>query len=303
MISRPLIIPLLLSLTLAHAGSALTAESAEQLVTKALELRRKGQHEQALPLFQRANEIEPSPMTLAQLGLAEQAVRRWTESERHLSEALATKAPWIEKNRVHLQRALSTVENHIGELVIDGTPSGAQVYVNSTLRGSLPLKAPIRVGEGDASIQITAPKHQPHVQTVAVKGKSSVKLEVALEQVAVKETPAAANLDARRPAEADRGDQPSWWTARRIGGVALVGAGAGAIVGGVALLRLNGRAACDAKPGDICQDRWTTSTPGWAFVGAGGAGVVAGAVMLLWHKPVQVTASPTAFVVSYRGSL
>jgi hypothetical protein len=58
----------------------------------------------------------------------------------------------------------------IGEVAIVGTPIRAAVSVNGIPVGTLPLSAPVRVGEGPAVIEVHAPGYAPLKQSVAVFG-------------------------------------------------------------------------------------------------------------------------------------
>jgi len=79
------------------ATAASPSDEAEALIRKGVEQRRRGNHTEALELFERASSITPSARALAQRGLAESSLRRWVEAERHLSEALDRHdSPWIE---------------------------------------------------------------------------------------------------------------------------------------------------------------------------------------------------------------
>ena len=78
----------LLPVALARAAQRTDQRSAEEHLTRGVELRRQGQTEQALAEFQRAHAASPSGRTLAQMGLAEQALKRWADAEKHLAEAL-----------------------------------------------------------------------------------------------------------------------------------------------------------------------------------------------------------------------
>src|SRR3954447_18157801 len=87
-----------------HLALAGDSDTAQQIVLEGLDLRRKGDHRGALRLFREAHSMTPSPMTLEQIGLAEQSLERWVDSSEHLSTAIADgNFPWIKKNRALLQ--------------------------------------------------------------------------------------------------------------------------------------------------------------------------------------------------------
>src|SRR5688572_26433692 len=88
-------------------AASLAAESPQTLNDQAVELRRRGECSRALELFQRAHAMAPTPKTIAQMGLAELDLHRWTDAEKHLGAALGSaEFPWIRKNRQYLEPAL-----------------------------------------------------------------------------------------------------------------------------------------------------------------------------------------------------
>ena len=98
---------LMAGVTLAWAAPAAAQETpATALLREGIELRRAGRDAEALARFERAHAVEPSPRTLAQMGLAEQALGRWVRAEAHLRAALAPRDDaWIERNRAALDAA------------------------------------------------------------------------------------------------------------------------------------------------------------------------------------------------------
>jgi hypothetical protein len=56
------------------------ADEAEDLVRKGVDLRREGRDQNALETFRKANQLASTPRTVAQMGLAEQALGRWTDA-------------------------------------------------------------------------------------------------------------------------------------------------------------------------------------------------------------------------------
>jgi tetratricopeptide (TPR) repeat protein len=162
---------------------------AEDNIRQGNELRRKDLDPRALPLYQKAYDLEPSPRTAAQLGLVEGALGYWLSAERHLKEGLvSTRNPWVWRNRAKLRRALANVQASIGEVEISGGPPGAEVTVNGQRAGQLPLPAPVRVGEGVAQIALRAGGHKEATTTATVRGGQRVPVRIALERLPGKKT-------------------------------------------------------------------------------------------------------------------
>jgi hypothetical protein len=273
------------------AGSprARAETTAERLVAAGVELRVKGDPAGALKLFEQAHALEPSALTLGQMGLAEQSLKRWEDSEGHLSSALERRdAAWVQKNNVPLEQALEAVSAHVGEIVLAGSPSGADVYVNGKGRGTLPLRGPIRVSEGEASIQVTAAGYQPYLGMVRVQGRGTAPVDVALEKQRLVEIPV-------KPVA-----EP--WPAKRVAGASLFGSGViAAGVGGVLLL-FDKHGTCSADPSETCNRRTRTTFPGWSLIGTGAAAIVVGAVFLYNapSEPVAVGVGPSSVLVGGR---
>jgi hypothetical protein len=188
----------------AVAGAADPAE-VEDLIAHGVEFRRAGNDHRALPLFKKAYDLSPTPRTAAQLGLVEMALGYRIDSEQHLAESLAApRDPWIHKNREILERSLRQVRAGIGEVAIAGSPAGAEVSVNGTIAGRLPLKAPVRVGEGPAIIEVRAPGYITERQTVPVTGEKREDVAIRLRPVEAAPPPTPTTLPpiAQAPAKA-----------------------------------------------------------------------------------------------------
>src|SRR5580765_2671437 len=101
------------------------AAEVEALIAKGNELRRAGTPGPALPYFQKAFELARTARTAGQLGLAELAAGYPVEAEEHLTAALQTpNDPSIVKYRKMLTDALAIARSQIGQLAVEGSPTG-----------------------------------------------------------------------------------------------------------------------------------------------------------------------------------
>jgi hypothetical protein len=133
------------------------AQDADALIKQGVELRRAGNDQAALEQFRRAYDLAPTPRTLAQLGLAEQALGRWADGEAHLGRALdATQDPWIAKYRDTLEASRAEIAKHLGSLVVSGGPDGAELRVDDRAVGTLPFAQPLRLIVGAHALEVTA---------------------------------------------------------------------------------------------------------------------------------------------------
>jgi hypothetical protein len=165
----------------ASAAPVSSESNADALITKGLELRRKGQAADALELFQKAHAIQATPRTFGQMGLVEASLGRWVDAEVHLGAALASPAdPWVTDNRKLLDKALSVSRQHIGELVLEG-PEGTHVQISGLGMKTLPLAGPLRVSAGEVRISAIAPGYKQLIRVVKVEaGKQmSIVLDLA----------------------------------------------------------------------------------------------------------------------------
>jgi hypothetical protein len=222
---RAVLIGMALLGTLVPEPLALASDpaKAEELIRQANDLRRQGKDPAAIPLLRQAYEIARSPRTAAQLGLVELALGYWVEAERHLAEALAPSShPWIDRNREVLGRSLSTARAHLGVVIVEGLPQGADVFVNDTLVGTLPLPRSIRVGEGSVTIEVRSSRYATQTRTLELLAGSTERVSVSLAPLdeapspptrpaplALRPTSQVPSIDASRPAAVAAG-VPTW---------------------------------------------------------------------------------------------
>ncbi|HEY4395735.1 MAG TPA: PEGA domain-containing protein [Polyangia bacterium] len=154
-----------------QAARAAGGNDAEKLIRQGIELRKQHDDEGAARAFQQAYDQVHSPKAAAQLGLAEQALGRWEDAERHVSESLrATSDPWITKNRATLDDALGTIEAHLGRVEVLGDPEGAEVSVNGRTIGKLPLSDAAQVSAGQVDVEVRAPGYVAAQRTLTIVG-------------------------------------------------------------------------------------------------------------------------------------
>jgi hypothetical protein len=163
------VLVLLLLSVFVSATPARAAENADELLRDGIALRRAGRNEEALPKFERAYRLAPSPRAIAQVGLCKQALGLWADAEEALDEALrAPPDQWMSKNRPAIEQALITAREHIGRVEVVGEPAGAEVLVAGRLRGKLPLPAPVHVNAGTVDIEVRSDAYESVLRTVTV---------------------------------------------------------------------------------------------------------------------------------------
>lgn len=156
--------------------------SSDSLLREGVELRRQGRDADALATFARAYAVDHSPIALAQMGLAEQALGSWVASEAHVRGALAVHGnPWIEANRAAIEQAYTTISQHVGTIELDGVRDGAEIFVNGTSVGRTPLAEPIHVAAGDVTLEVRAAGYRTVSRPVTVTGGTATYTSIALE--------------------------------------------------------------------------------------------------------------------------
>ncbi len=177
-------------LTMAALGRPMIARAAdpaevEELIRQGVELRRLHRDPAALPLFQKAYDLDRSPRTAAQLATVESALGYWVAAERHLTEALASpRHPWLVQHLDELTSWLQTVRSHVGELEVVGAPEGAEVIVNGQSAGRLPLDKPVKVAEGPVQVTVRAPGYTESTASTTARGGGHEKVSLRLEHAA-----------------------------------------------------------------------------------------------------------------------
>ena len=157
------------------------ASDVEDLIRRGNELRRRGLDGKVLPLFQQAYELAGTPRTAAQLGLCALQLGYAVEAEQHISEALAaSQDPWVRQYREALTTALRTARSRIAEVVVLGSPAGAEVVVNGRSAGRFPLSEAVRVGEGAVKIEVRASGYTDRRVSLMVKGERREEITIDL---------------------------------------------------------------------------------------------------------------------------
>jgi hypothetical protein len=238
---RVALIALKISAVLALAGRSALAEDAahqaDKLIRHGIELRKRLDDDSAVREFQKAYDLVHTPRAAAQLGLGEQALGRWEDAARHISEALgATDDPWVAKNREQLQQSLATVQTHVGRVEVTGDPVGAAVSINGRPVGELPLPDAVLVSAGQVDVRVSAADYVSETRTFSIIGGQYQRIAIHLAKPAPASVAIApAETTASPPAKVDTppaaGDEGASETRRVLKWTAAGLAGAGLVTG------------------------------------------------------------------------
>ena len=268
----------------AEAKAQENTAQVDDLVERGILLRRAGDDQRALMVFQQAEKLQPrSTRVLVHLAAAHQALGQWVEADRYLALALDNPTdPYVQKHQGMLASARRTIDGHVASLDIIGGPRGAKIWLNGRPLGTLPLAAPIRIAAGIYTLEARLAGHYPVTRSVALGGGALVREQILLAPEVPQQNPS--NLT-----EVDGGvDSSSKWIPWTFAGLAA-GAGVGALVALVVreenVDRYNDDTECLSaqmpalERGDVCGDEYDAgkSAETWMWVGTAAAGAFAAA--------------------------
>jgi tetratricopeptide (TPR) repeat protein len=151
----------------ARANAASGSEN--EMISRGVALRKEGDDQAACEIFRQAYERFHSARAAGQLGLAEQALGRWSEAEAHVREALRSPAdPWVRKNHDALSHDMLVITAHVARIEILGQPEGAEIVVNGRAAGRLPLASPVTTSAGEVDLEARAEGFQPEVKKLTL---------------------------------------------------------------------------------------------------------------------------------------
>lgn len=297
----------------AAAALPRTARAAEpgssaELVEQGLSLRRARDDSGALDAFQRAYRAAPSPMILAQIALAEQALGRFVAAEQHLTESLASTDPWIEGHRSPLASALGVIQSRLGwlevravgavELRIDGSAVPLSASPFRLLAGEHELVLRGRGGEAIAHAFDLEPRSR-HVYQLELIEAPAPAPRISPPRAPLPASPALAPT--RTAAQPNRVPRAWAYATAALAGVALADAVAATLLRQSYVTTYNGP-SCEPDRSQRCASyRSSANTLGTlAVVGyavAGAAGVTS--IVLLtepWWQGQSANAKQTALL-------
>jgi len=160
-------VALTLSLALSSAGAA-----QDPILSSARQLRESGEVEASLTLLQQKLERDgSSPALMAELGLTEVAMDRWTEAARHLRIALdADQHPFIRRHRAELDRALTKAQRETGSpeptpAAPESAPSADNPFAADAEAGAAPA-LPMTESESESESESGEPSPPPGSEAI-----------------------------------------------------------------------------------------------------------------------------------------
>jgi hypothetical protein len=282
---------------LAPSAPALAAGAAEELFNRGVEGMAAGRYDEACPLIERSNRLEPRPAWLFALAECESTRGRIATAVTRYDEYLAFHATLSGPAQQQQGYRATWARNqhaalvpHVPKLVValaPGAPPGAVVTCDGAAVAPAALETPLSVDPGEHVLVARMPGGQPTEVRVKLGRDERRRVEMAV-------LPAPL-----RPPEAEAPPPSLATSRRRVAAYALGGAGLAALIAGSALgaLALGQKGAVDAgcgvggvraactPAGKAAADRlqaWGTgSTVGLSI----GAGAAIAAVVLFATEP------------------
>jgi hypothetical protein len=198
---------------------------AEALLEQGVELRRLGKDQEALTVLEEAVALRPqSARARVHLAAAHLALGHWLQADALLRELLReAEDPYVQRHLATLGRAAEFASQHLGSLIVAGSPEGAAVLVDGHPLGSLPLSAAARLPIGSYQLEVSRTGYYPVRRPISIAAG-------ALRHEGVELTPLVPrpSADAGGAVAPERsGGSPRWlsWTLSGLaGGAALTSA-------------------------------------------------------------------------------
>lgn len=271
----------------ASAEAAAHADArAEALLEQGVELRRLGKDQEALTVLEEAVALQPqSARARVHLAAAHQALGHWLEADGLLRELLQEpEDPYVQRHRATLERAAEFASQHLGSLIVDGSPAGAAVLASGRPLGSLPFSEAVRLPIGSYQLDVSRDGYYPVRRPITVAPG-------ALLREAVELTPLAPspNADAVASVPAARADgSPRWlsWTLSGLAAGAAVTTAVAFAVRNQHAARWNSSACLEGgrRRGEVCPDELSAGRDAErvAYVSGIGAVLLAAGAVLSW---------------------
>lgn len=146
---------------LAQPRSSCAPAEVDRQVNASVDLRRRNLDLAGFEILRDLWQRCPSPRVRAQLALAEQGLGRWRDAYIHLREALdAPPDAWTTSRRSALLGALGIIRGHLPQLDPLSNVLRAELRVNGERVGTLPLREPLVVADGHATVEVSAPGYR-----------------------------------------------------------------------------------------------------------------------------------------------
>ena len=213
-----------------QAPDAPEVEQARERFRRGAELFSEGSFDASLAEFKRAYQLVPNYRVLFNIGQVQIELHDYVSAERAFGEYLSHGGADIPaERRAEVEKQLEVLRTRIGEVTLEGNLDGADLSVDRTPVGRLPLAQPIRVNAGTRLLSLQKPGYTRAERSISVAGGDRLNVAVTLEPIA----PAVAQKSVPSPppkpaAESSGGTSTGVWigvaaTALFVGSAATFG--------------------------------------------------------------------------------
>jgi hypothetical protein len=244
------------SLIVSATASAQDPAAGREQLKQGFALKEAGRCQEAVPHFLESEQLDPQPKTLINLAECQDALHQLVEAEQNLVAArdMATRPEQSTLRSIAVER-LKALEARLPRLNVTPAPGvtadGLEVTRDGTRLGAVSLGTPLPTNPGHHVVVVHQRGHEDaSFEVTLAEGETR---EIAVAPGALLETskpPAESSGAARSSAAAPPSAAAPNGTWRTIGwvlaGVGVVGLGAGAALGGVAISRKNAATDCNA---------------------------------------------------------
>lgn len=145
--------------TVSRSAHAQESQEVETILKRGIQLRRDGQDEAALAVFQEAEAQAPNSVrVLLHVATAAQAASKWLLADEYLKRADSHNTdPYYQKYRAEIDEVRATTAQRVGHFRVVGEPSGAEVILNGQVVGTLPMENPKTLEAGTYVLEVSKP--------------------------------------------------------------------------------------------------------------------------------------------------
>jgi hypothetical protein len=237
------------------SSSASAQESAEveAILKRGIQLRKDGQDEAALAVFQEAEAQAPNSVrVLLHVATAAQAASKWLLADEYLKKADTHKNdPYYIRYSAEIEEVRNTTAQRVGHFRAVGDPSGAEVILNGQVVGTLPMENPKTLEAGTYVLEVNKAGFYRLRRPISVPGGVLTRETVELNE-RTGGTPDPNDPNSGTPAE-----PPSFWASSGMTWTLAGVAAAAGVTSGVAFI-LREQAAKHWNDDDRCL----SSNPG-----------------------------------------
>ena len=142
--------------SVSSSASAQETAEVEAILKRGIQLRREGQDEAALAVFQEAEAQAPNSVrVLLHVATAAQAASKWLLADEYLRKADShNNDPYYQRYRAEIDEVRNTTAQRVGHFRAVGEPSGAEVILNGQVVGTLPMENPKTLEAGTYVLEV-----------------------------------------------------------------------------------------------------------------------------------------------------